>query len=163
MSNFYLTSGMGLQLAIAAVMLYLLLGALVLRRAVSWRNQRNSPRVSEPSMGRAIGVMGLSLLASAAVVVGLLAALFVVSLGVADSNRQAVESQWLKMFWIFVPFVTVATFLGRASMIARSLPASFEDSLLIQLYELLVYFVVSIAMGILIFLLLVANHLFLAP
>jgi hypothetical protein len=161
MSNFYLTSGMGLQLAIAAVMLYLLLGALVLRKAVAWRNERNSPRVSEPSMGRAIGTMGLSLLLTAAVLIGVRAAVFVAVLAGAGLDRQAGAAQGL-MFWLLLPFVAVALFLGRASVVARSLPASYEDSLLIQLYELMVYFVATVAMGILVFLLLLTHHLFLA-
>jgi hypothetical protein len=150
--------GFAVQLFLGLVMLELLLGALVLRLAVKWRNKTDAEPVRIPSVGQAIGVMGVSILVSGAAVIGLLAVLFVLALAVARSESRVGELIWFN-FWLFAPLTIVGLFLARAGIMARMLRAPYEDTVLVQLYEFLVYVMAAVGIGLFLFVLLFVNHL----
>jgi hypothetical protein len=136
----------GPQLIGAALVLELLLGALILRWGVAWRNRLSDGPIRSPSLGKAFGVVGLSLLLAALAAIGLLGGLFVVVASTIDSSRgiwDAMEA----LTWIFLPLGLVAFFVMRAGLVSRVLRTDLADALAIQVCEMLIHFVAALVLG----------------
>ena len=136
----------GPQLAIGGVLLELLLGALILRWGVSWRNRLSERPIRPPNLGKAIGIVGFSLLVTVPATIGLMGALFVAAAGSGHGPRETGEAVWT-LAWIFLPFAFVAYFMLRAGIVSWLLRIELDDALVVQLCEMLIYFVAALVLG----------------
>src|SRR5438067_1952035 len=151
--DFYADAGP--QLAIGGVMLELLLGSLILRWGVAFRNRLSDWPIGAPSFGKALGIVGLSLLVTVPAAVGLMGALYVAAAS-SDNGSRSVgvgEAVWT-LAWIFLPFAFVAYFLLRAGIVSWLLRIDLDDALVVQICEMLIYFVAALVLGLVAFVIL---------
>jgi hypothetical protein len=143
-SDFYAQAGV--QVIGAGVVLELLMGALILRWGVAWRNRMSDRPIRAPELGKAIGVVGLSLLLAAPAAVGLVGTLFVVAASTIDSAHELREGVWL-LAWVFLPLACVGFFVLRAGIVCWIMRTDFDDALTIQVCEVLIHVLVALLLG----------------
>jgi hypothetical protein len=153
-----LYSEAGPQMAIGGTMLQLLLGALILRWGIAWRNRLSDVPIRSPSFGRALGIMGLSLLVTVVAAVGLMGAVFVAAAGSLHSNYARMGDVVWMLAWIFLPQGFVGYFLVRAGILTWLLRIEWDDALVVQLCEMLIYIVAMKVLGLTAFAVLLAIH-----
>ena len=154
MFDFYAQAGP--QRIGAGLVLELLLGALSLRWGVGWRNRMSDRPIRAPDLGRAFGVVGLSLLLAAPAAIGLLGALFVVAASAIDSAHEVREAIWI-LAWVFLPLAFVAFFVLRAGIVCWIMRTDFDDALAIQICETLIHFVAALVLGLAAFVILLVT------
>ena len=144
MYEFYREAGP--QLALGALGLELLLGSLILRWGVSWRNRLSAQAVRVPDLATALGLVGLSLILTAPATLGLMGVMYALASAAVKSPREVGEAVWL-LFWVFLPFTFAAFFLFRALLVSWLLRIDFDDALVVQLCETLMYVIAGILLG----------------
>ncbi len=136
----------GPQLIGAALVLELLLGALILRWGIGWRNRMSERPIRAPDLGKAFGVVGLSLLLGLVAGISLLGLLFLVSTATLESPRHVSDAVWI-LAWVFLPLASVGFFVLRAGMVCWLIRIDFDDALTVQVCETLIHFIAALALG----------------
>jgi hypothetical protein len=135
----------GPQLALGGLILELLLGSMILRWGVAWRNRLSNPAIRVPDLGKALAVVGLALLICVPLGVGFTAAVSILARG---SVRAQAEPAVAALVLVFFPFLFVCFFLLRAGIMAWLLRISWDDALVVQICETVMYFVAGLILGI---------------
>lgn len=136
----------GPQLIGAALVLELLLGALILRWGIGWRNRMSERPIRAPDLGKAFGIVGLSLLLAVVAGIGLVGMLFALASVSLESPRQVSEAVWV-LAWVFLPLGCVGFFVLRAGIVCWLMRLDFDDALVVQVCETLIHFVAALVLG----------------
>jgi uncharacterized membrane protein len=135
---------------VAAFVVCLLVGAVILRAACSLYNKLAGPdkRVSEPGFGKAMGIMVVTLIVN--VVVGGLLGLLLAGGGAAAGADQRSLQLLVNVVSIPVGFLTMA------GMLTVMLPTSFGRALLVTLLQYAIMIAIGIVVGLVIFVVVLA-------
>jgi hypothetical protein len=129
-------------IAVLAIFFGVVIGAVILRAACSLFNKMASPQngVPEPGFGKALGIVVLNAIASAAAgfPVGMIVGLWGQASGIDEKTTQAVAGL------ISLPI----GFLVMGGLLTLMLPTSFGRALLVTLLQYVVIFLIALVIGI---------------